>query len=97
MPKALITTIPFGEADPTSLRLLKEAGIDYLINPLGRKFNQSELQNYMKDINYIIAGTDQINAEVIKSSPQFTPLQEAVAAETFLQLSRHFSLPASIP
>lgn len=43
MPRALITTIPFGERDTTPLHLLRGAGIEYTINPLGRKVTEKEL------------------------------------------------------
>ena len=35
--KVLITTVPFANIDKTPIRLLKKAGIEYLINPLNRK------------------------------------------------------------
>ena len=43
MPKALITPIPFADWDDTPVRLLDEAGIDYVINPIGRKVTEGEL------------------------------------------------------
>jgi len=57
MPKALITTIPFGEKNRLPLELLEGGGVDYLINPLGRRLKEMELAEMVGDVDVLIAGS----------------------------------------
>ena len=41
--RVLIPSVPFGQADPASLAVLKTAGADYVLNPLGRRPTEEEL------------------------------------------------------
>jgi D-3-phosphoglycerate dehydrogenase len=65
--RALITTFPFAKYDHTPLTLLKESGIDYVINPLGRKFTEDELAGAICNFDLVIAGTEVISKKVIDS------------------------------
>ena len=65
MSKVLITTVPFGDKDPLPLQLLDEAGIDYLINPIGRKLQEDELAEMICDFDVMIAGTESITEKVM--------------------------------
>ena len=65
MPKALITPIPFADWDDTPVRLLDEAGIDYVINPIGRKVTEGELAEMVGDCDVLIAGTEPITERVM--------------------------------
>ena len=65
MPRALITTIPFGERDATPLHLLQAAAIDYTINPLGRKVTEMELAELIPDFDILIAGTEPVTEYVM--------------------------------
>jgi D-3-phosphoglycerate dehydrogenase len=65
MPKVLITTVPFGDVNRLPIELLEAAGIDYLINPLGRKLKEHELAEMVSDFDVMIAGTEQITERVI--------------------------------
>lgn len=60
MPKALITTVPFADKNRLPIELLEAAGVDYLINPLGRKLKEDELAEMVADFDVIIAGTEPI-------------------------------------
>jgi len=64
--RVLITTVPFGEADRTPLDLLDRAGIDYTINPIGRRLRMEELAEMISDVDVLIAGTEPITAEVME-------------------------------
>ena len=62
MPKVLITTVPFGDKNDYPIELLEKAGIEYLINPIGRKLSDDELAEMVQDFDAIIAGTDSDQA-----------------------------------
>jgi D-3-phosphoglycerate dehydrogenase len=63
--RALITTVPFGEVDRRPLDLLEAAGIDYVINPIGRRLRTEELADMVGDVDVLIAGTEPITAVVM--------------------------------
>ena len=65
MPKALITTVPFGEKNRLPFELLENANIDYLVNPLNRKITEGELVEMITDFDVIIAGTEKISDKVM--------------------------------
>jgi len=65
MSKVLITTVPFADKDPMPIKLLDEAGIDYLINPIGRKLQEDELADMICDFDVLIAGTEPITEKVM--------------------------------
>jgi len=65
MPKALISTIPFAAKDDTPIRLLEGAGIEYVINPIGRRLREDELANLITDFDVLIAGTEPITDKVM--------------------------------
>jgi D-3-phosphoglycerate dehydrogenase len=65
MSKALITTVPFGDKNRLPLEMLESAGIEYLINPLGRKLKEDELAEMVTDFDVLIAGTEPITEKVM--------------------------------
>lgn len=65
MSKALITTVPFGDKNRLPIEQLEAAGIDYLINPIGRKLKEDELAEMISDFDVLIAGTEQITEKVM--------------------------------
>ena len=65
MSKTLITTVPFGDKNPLPLELLKNAGIDYLINPHNKKLTEDELADLVTDFDVVIAGTEPITKKVM--------------------------------
>ena len=69
MPKSLITSVPFGEKNRLPIDLLKNAGIEYLINPLKKKLTEDELLEMAADFDVIIAGTEPITRKVIDNAP----------------------------
>jgi D-3-phosphoglycerate dehydrogenase len=60
MPKIFISVIPFGEIDSTPIKLLKETGWEYKINPLGRKLSPNEVAKLALDCDGLIAGTEDL-------------------------------------
>ena len=70
MTRTLITTIPFAERDVTPLHLLESAGIEYTINPLGRKVTEMELAELIAKFDILIAGTESITERVMAQAPK---------------------------
>ena len=68
MTRALITTVPFGEVDPAPITLLDEAGIDYVINPTGRRVTEEELMSLISGVDVLIAGTEPITERVLEAA-----------------------------
>ncbi len=66
--KALITTMPFGDKSRLPLKLLEEAGVEYLINPYGKKMVEDELVEMITDFDVIIAGTEPITDRVMEKA-----------------------------
>lgn len=68
--KALITTIPFAEKDPFPRELLKNSGVEFTINPFGRKITEAELTDIISDFDILIAGTEKISKQVLSNAPK---------------------------
>lgn len=68
MPKVFISTVPFGLVDDGPLRLLQDAGVEYLVNPEGRKLAPEAIGDYARDMDGLIAGTENI-AVVLERAP----------------------------
>lgn len=69
MTKVLITTVPFGEHNGLPIEMLTSLGVDFLINPLNRKLNESQLIEMIGDTEVLIAGTEPITAAVMDAAP----------------------------
>jgi len=67
--RVLITTVPFGH-QPRPLELLKSEGIEYVINPIGRRLTENELAAMVGDYDVLIAGTEPITAKVMDAAPR---------------------------
>jgi D-3-phosphoglycerate dehydrogenase len=65
MSKVLITTVPFGDKNRLPIEQLEAAGIEYLINPIGRKLKEDELAEMVTDFDVLIAGTEPITDKVM--------------------------------
>jgi D-3-phosphoglycerate dehydrogenase len=68
MPRALITAVPFGEVDRSSLDLLDEAGVPCDLNPLGRRLTAEELASLIPGYDVLIAGTEPISGRVLDAA-----------------------------
>ena len=67
--RVLITSVPFGQADPASLAVLKTAGADYVLNPLGRRPTEEELAEMIGGFDALIAGGETITDRVMGRAP----------------------------
>ena len=68
MPNVFISTSSFAEYDASPLKLLKDAGVDVQVNPYRRKLTPDECLRLYKDIDGLIAGTEALTAEILKSA-----------------------------
>lgn len=66
--RVLITTVPFGQ-QRRPLDLLEADGIEYVINPIGRRLKEEELASMAADFGVLIAGTEPITARVMDAAP----------------------------
>lgn len=65
--KALISTSSFAEYSKDSLNLLKSNNIEFILNPYKRKLTDTETIDLAKDVDYIIAGVENYNIEVLNN------------------------------
>ena len=68
MANIFISTIPFASKNQDSLKLLEENGINYSINPLGRKVTEDEIKEYIENCDGLIAGTEPLNENVLSNA-----------------------------
>jgi D-3-phosphoglycerate dehydrogenase len=66
--KVLITTVPFADKDNLPLKLLRSNGVDYILNPNKKKLTADELATLIPEIDVLIAGTEEINTQVLKKA-----------------------------
>ena len=68
MPKILVSTAPFGEKNHLPIEQMEAAGVEFFINPLGRRLNEDELSEMIAGVDVLIAGTEKITDKVMASS-----------------------------
>lgn len=68
--KVFISTIPFGEVSTEPIEILRKNNVEFEINPLGRKIKKDELIDHIKEVDCLIAGTEDITAEVLDKAPR---------------------------
>ena len=68
--KVLISSRSFGKIDSGAIELLKEKGLEPVLNPYGRKLSEKEILDLSDDVVGIIAGTEQISEKIISSNSQ---------------------------
>lgn len=69
MTKIAITTSSFAQYSEKPLRMLRKAGVEYVLNPFGRTLDSEEAIEIIKGCVGIAAGTEPINDRVIDASP----------------------------
>ncbi len=67
--RTFISTVPFGNPYREPLDLLETAGIEYRINPLGRRLKEHELAEMLAGCGVLIAGTEPITERVFEAAP----------------------------
>jgi len=67
--KVLISPSSFGQVSEKPLNILHEHGIEYTLNPTGRKLTEEEVITLGKDCIGIIAGVEPLTAKVMDAIP----------------------------
>ncbi len=66
--RVLVTTVPFGAKNRLPLELLTDNKIEVVINPLGRKLQDGELEKLVPGFDALIAGTECISKAVFQKA-----------------------------
>ena len=68
--KVIISSRSFGKINTDAIDLLKNAGLETVINPYGRKLSEDEILNLIDDnVVGIIAGTEKITGNIMTKAP----------------------------
>lgn len=67
--KIAVTTSSFAVFGDEPLRLLDEAGVEYVLNPHGRKLAPEETVALLADCDGVVAGTEDLSAAVLERLP----------------------------
>ena len=67
--KVLVSTVPFGEVGRRPIEMLEEAGLDWEMNPLGRRPTEAELAELIEGFEVIISGLESITEDVMDRAP----------------------------
>ena len=66
--KILIATYPFSKSGSKPIELLKETGWELIFNPYNRRLKGGEVEELIKDVDAVIAGTEPYPVDAIKKS-----------------------------
>jgi len=69
-PKILISTSSFGQTDVRPVEMLNSSGVEYVMNPYGRKLKREETVSLLRDMDGLIAGTEMLDKEILKQFPK---------------------------
>jgi len=69
--KVFISTSTFGKFSEEPFKLLRDHGIEYRVNPLGKRLTEGELIGFLTKDRYsgIIAGTEPLTGKVLNAAP----------------------------
>ena len=70
MVKIAIATSSFAEFDRAPLDMLKKAGVEYVLNQIGRTLSEAEVTDLLRDCAGIAAGTEPLTRAVMQANPQ---------------------------
>ena len=66
--KVVIGASSFAAEDKSPLKLLESAGVEAVLNPLGRRWNQEETIRFLAGADGILAGLEPLNRQVLESA-----------------------------
>jgi D-3-phosphoglycerate dehydrogenase len=68
--KIAIGPSSFGSPDPTPLQLLEKTGFNIAMNRTGRRLNESETIELLRDADGLLAGLEPLTRKVMEASPR---------------------------
>ncbi len=68
--KIAITTSSFGQFSDEPLKMLRDAGVEYVLNPHGRALTEEEAKGLLKGCAGVAAGTEPLTAAVMAALPE---------------------------
>lgn len=68
--RVLVTNIPFAHLNSRPLEILKEAGVEVVLNPLGRPLNEDEYVEMIREFDVLLAGVEPVTAKVMDAGPR---------------------------
>lgn len=68
--KTLIGPSSFAALDAAPLNLLREAGLEVIPNPWGRRYTKEEIISLLDDVDTLIAGLEPLDREVLENAPK---------------------------
>lgn len=74
--KVIVGASTFASEDKTPLTLLEQAGVDVLLNPIGRRWNQAETIQHLQGVDGLLAGLEPLNRQVLEAA---RPTLKAIA------------------
>ena len=63
--RVFVSTVPFAEENRLPREILRENGLEVDVNPFGKKITSAQLAEIIGNYDYLIAGTENISAEVL--------------------------------
>ncbi|MCB1176218.1 MAG: phosphoglycerate dehydrogenase [Leptospiraceae bacterium] len=94
--KVFVSTYPFGLHDITPRTILENSGIEVLYNPYNRKLKPFETAEFAKDVDGIIAGTENLNELIqINTNLKFISRVGIGLDSVPLKLCREKNIPVS--
>ena len=66
--KVMISTTTFGGCDKKPFDILRDAGLSVTLNPFGRTLKEIEIKGLIKDVDFLIAGTEALSRDVLESA-----------------------------
>jgi D-3-phosphoglycerate dehydrogenase / 2-oxoglutarate reductase len=68
--RVAIGSSSFGAADPLPLSMLADAGVEYVLNPYGRRLSEYEVIAHLRGVDGLIAGLEPLTRTVFDDCPQ---------------------------
>lgn len=96
MVKVAVSTSSFGVNDPEPQNILTWAGFEIALNPLKRTLNEEEVISLAENCVGLIAGTERLSAEVLRSLPQLRVISRCGSGLDNIDLPAACSLDISV-
>lgn len=94
--KIFVALSTFGEYGSTPIDLLKESGLPYSINPLGKRLGRDDIIEMGGDAEGIIAGIEPYDSHVLDSLPKLRVISRCGAGIDNINLRKAGSLGISV-